>query len=181
MSCKRHCEIGQRSEHCVTPGLASLLATDFSNTEQQEGIIIFKSGNSIHCFFWDSGRVKVSKLWNVWDGKGHLLVIVSNPSLLCYLELVSQTMSRHVLLSLRMEIPPGNLCQCPVTSTVKMCFLVWCDSGIALVEEMLHIVKENKSFWAGAPRVWFHSIASLLWNSLLDTEYIYPLDSPSCH
>lgn len=28
---------------------------------------------------------------------------------------------------------------------------VTCDSGISLVEEMLHIVKENKLFWAGVP------------------------------
>lgn len=178
MSCKRHCEIGQRSEHSVTPGLTSLFATDFSNTHRPEGRTIFKSGNSIHCFCWDSGRVKIAKLWNVWDGKGHLLIIVSSPPLLCYLELVSQD---HVQVCFSItEDGDSSRKLVPVSSNfysenVFPCVI--CDTGIVLIEEMLHIFKENKSFWAGVPGVWFHSIA-------LDQfigHWVYPLHSPSCH
>lgn len=159
MSRKRHCKIGQRSEHCVTPGLVSLLAADFSNTDRREETAIFKSGNSSHCFCWDSGRVKITKLWNGWDGKGRLLVIVTNPPLLHHLELLSQD---HVQVCFRItKDRVSSRKPVPVSShfyskNVFPC--VACDSGIVLVEEFLHIVTENKIFWARVPRVWFHSI-----------------------
>lgn len=176
MSCKRHCKIGQRGEHCVTPGLISLLATDFSNTDWQEGRAIFKSGNSSHCCCWDSGGVKITKLWDSCDRKdcSDLLVIMSNPPRLCHLELVSWD---HVQVCFNItKDTDSSRKPVPVSShfySKNVLPRVTCDSGIAMVEEMLHIVKENKIFWAGVPRVWFHSIA--LEQFMVHWVYIYAL------
>lgn len=93
-----------------------------------------------------------------WEGTpvGHH----EQPPLLCNLELVSQD---HVQACFNIT-KDGDSSRKPVpvssrfySKNVLPC--VACDSGIALVEEMLHIVQENRSFWAGVPRVWFHLMA----------------------
>lgn len=91
-----------------------------------------------------------------WEGTS----VVKTPRLLRYLELVAQV---HFQVCFNIT-KDGDSSGKPVPVSSHFCSknvfpCVTCDSGIALVEELLHLGQESKNFWAGVSRVCFHSIA----------------------
>lgn len=69
-----------------------------------------------------------------------------------------------------MEIPPVNLCRCPVTSAIKMCFLVWhVTQGLHWLRNCCTLARRAKISGQEFQEFVF---TPLLWNSLWDPEYV---------
>lgn len=124
--------------------------------------------------FWKGEDHKIMECLR-WEGTpiGHH----EQPPLLCYLELVSQDHVQACFNITKDGYSSRNLHLSSHFYGKNVLPCVRCDSGIALVEEMLHIVQENRCFWAGVPRVWFHSMALEQFMG----HWVCPSHSPSCH